>query len=390
MYAGSSRTVSSVSLSSVGFRDGPWERALLALPDQLLSALRAGELDDPGVLCEYPRMTAEELYAWLREKLGEDGALSGATSPAQFSTTSCGSGTAMPLSLTVPSRGPSTATNLDGLVVSVVSVGGDPKSDHASLTGGDPKTDHASYLSTGGDRKTDHASLVSTGGDPRTDLASFGNDAVSGVSIAATYSPERQGSWHPKLLIPALLLSALILRSLMTKNQVHFDGFPSTAEDLDELPDSTLDCESTAYTRIPRVAEKSEEVRQSDFGVQNLPASVSSSELSPYQMGGSLAGSVQLSGMLQSEMDPAHTDGFSRLRLKSESVDPAHRDGFSNVSESAEGIFSEHCGGSQSQSIGIGTSCMLAIEGSGFLSISDRALLRRFGSLETPRKDLRT
>ena len=32
----------------------------------------------------------------------------------------------------------------------------------------------------------------------------------------------------------------------------------------------------------------------------------------------------------------------------------------------------------KSQSIGIGTSDMLAVEGSGFLSISDRALLRRF------------
>ena len=93
--------------------------------------------------------------------------------------------------------------------------------------------------------------------------------------------------------------------------------------------------------------------------------------------------------VLQSEMDPTHPDGFSGLRLKSEPVDRAHRDGSSNVSENAEGIFSEHCGGSKSQSIGLGTSGTLAIEGSGFLSISDRALLRRFGSLETPRKDLR-
>ena len=57
--------------------------------------------------------------------------------------------------------------------------------------------------------------------------------------------------------------------------------------------DSTPDCESTAFSRISRAAEKSEEVRQSDFGVQNLPASVSSSELSPRQMGGSLAGTVR-------------------------------------------------------------------------------------------------
>ena len=88
-------------------------------------------------------------------------------------------------------------------------------------------------------------------------------------------------------------------------------------------------------------------------------------------------------------MDPAHPDGFTRLKLKSEPVDPAHRDGSSNVSASAEGSFPEHCGGPQSQSIGIGTSGMLDEEGSGFLSISDRALLRRFGQLDTPRKDLR-
>ena len=93
--------------------------------------------------------------------------------------------------------------------------------------------------------------------------------------------------------------------------------------------------------------------------------------------------------MLQSEMDPAHLDGFSRLRLKTEPIDPAHRDGSSNVTESAEGILPQHCGGSQSQSIGTGTSGMLDVEGSGLLSFSDRALLRRFGSLEAPRKVLR-
>ena len=115
------------------------------------------------------------------------------------------------------------------------------------------------------------------------------------------------------------------------ENQEPPDGFPSTAEDLDGLQSTvemkgcehfegrileSPDCKSTAYTHISRVAEKSEEVRQSDFGVQNLPASVSSSELSPHQMGGSLAGTVRFSGMLQSEMDLAHPDGFSRLKAE--------------------------------------------------------------------------
>ena len=70
-------------------------------------------------------------------------------------------------------------------------------------------------------------------------------------------------------------------------------------------------------------------------------------------MGGSLAGTVRLSDILHSEMDPAHPDGITRLRLKSELVDPAHRDMSSNVSASPEGIFPEHCGGSQIQSIGM-------------------------------------
>ena len=59
------------------------------------------------------------------------------------------------------------------------------------------------------------------------------------------------------------------------------------------------------------------------------------------------------------------------------------------MSESTEGITLEHCGGSQKSEYRYWYSDMLAIEGSGFLSISDRALLRRFGSLETSRKDFR-
>ena len=60
--------------------------------------------------------------------------------------------------------------------------------------------------------------FVSTGGDPRTDHASFGNGALSGVGIAATYSPHRQGGWHPKLPNPTLSrLIVLILLSLVTK-----------------------------------------------------------------------------------------------------------------------------------------------------------------------------
>ena len=130
MYAGSTRSVSSVSLLSGGFRDVSWERALLALPDQLLSAL-----DDPGVLCEYPRLSKEELYAWLGEKLGEDATLLGATSSAQLSSSSWKSSTAIPMISSLSSGSSCAATVLDGMVDSLVSVGGDPKTVHASSVG---------------------------------------------------------------------------------------------------------------------------------------------------------------------------------------------------------------------------------------------------------------
>ena len=77
--AGDARPISSVSTSpcprpswSVDLRDVSWERALLALPDQLLSALRAAELGEPGFLCEYTRVDTEELYGKLGEMLGEN------------------------------------------------------------------------------------------------------------------------------------------------------------------------------------------------------------------------------------------------------------------------------------------------------------------------------
>ena len=171
------------------------------------------------------------------------------------------------------------------------------------------------------------------------------------------------------------------------ENQEHFDGFQSTAEFLDELQssaelkgcehsegDSTPDCESTAFSRISCVAEKSEEVRQSVFGVQNLPASVSSSELGPHQMGGSLAGTVRFSDMLHSETDPAHPDGFSRLRLKSKPVDPVPSDGPPACQKVRKVSY---------QSIVEVSKVRVSV----FLSISDRALLRRFGSQETARKN---
>ena len=125
------------------------------------------------------------------------------------------------------------------------------------------------------------------------------------------------------------------------------DGLPCNDEDQkvrDEFPrsedlqgqahseglNSTSDIENTAISRILRIAEKSERLRQSDFGVQIVPASRSPSELSAHQMGLSLAGTS---------------------RSKKETID----------STSAQ-----------------------AIEGQGQLSIADRALLRKYGPSNQP------
>ena len=72
-------------------------------------------------------------------------------------------------------------------------------------------------------------------------------------------------------------------------------------------------------------------------------------------MGGSLAGTVRISSIVRSETDPARSDGFSLLRLMSEPGDTVPIDGTTSAAESAEDISSEHCEGSQSQGIDIGT-----------------------------------
>ena len=122
------------------------------------------------------------------------------------------------------------------------------------------------------------------------------------------------------------------------------DGFPSISEGCesrDELPrsgvihqvesgsmNSISDNTSTVFSGDFHVGEKSERLRQSDFGVQIVPASRSPSELSAHQMGLPLAGTV---------------------RLKSEPIS-------------------------------IGPISTLAIGESTQLSISDRALLRKYKS----------
>ena len=101
------------------------------------------------------------------------------------------------------------------------------------------------------------------------------------------------------------------------------DGFPSISqgcESRDELPrsgvihqvesgsmNSISDNTSTVFSGDFHVGEKSERLRQSDFGVQIVPASRSPSELSAHQMGPPLAGTVRL------KSEPISIDPISTL-----------------------------------------------------------------------------
>ena len=63
------------------------------------------------------------------------------------------------------------------------------------------------------------------------------------------------------------------------------DGFPRPGD---------TEYSDTVFSRDFHADENSERVRQSDSGVQIVPASRSPSELSAHQMGLSLAGTIQL------------------------------------------------------------------------------------------------
>ena len=262
----------------------------------------------------------------MGEKLGEDAALSSATLPSHFPVSSWNSSTATPETT-------STASVLAGLVGSLV-------------TGGDPKTDHASSMSAssvrekGGDPKTVQASLVGslvkeTGGDPKTDLASFS------AQMAATCSPYRPGGLATQT---ATVSTSPVLVPVVSPISAHgsevrdeFPSFQQVPEHCDEFPcipeisedrdglsrsgevvdhahlgetftNSSSDADTT-FSRVFRDDEKSEGVRQSDSGVQNLPASVSSSELSAHQMSGALAGKAQITSIEPTGMEAGGSDG---------------------------------------------------------------------------------
>ena len=356
MHAGSTRSVSSVSLLSGGFRDVSWERALRALPGPLLSALRAAELDDPGVLCEYPSLIKEELYAWLGEKLGE--ALSGATPSAQLSSSSWNSSTAIPMKSTIHSGSSCAATVLDGMVDSLVAVGGDPKTVHASFS--------AQMAAT--------CSPYRPGG-LATQTATFATSPVlvPVVCPISAHESEVRDGFPSFQQVPEHCDEF----PCIPESSEDRDGFSRSGEMVDHahlgetFTNSSSDAEPS-FSRVFRDDEKSEGVRHSDSGVQNLPASVSSSELSAHQMSGALAGKVQITSIEPTGLEAGGSDGCSLFGLTS---------GITDAVESAEEIPSEQCGGS-------GTSAFVEVMPSEFLSISDRALLRRFGPMETEQKSI--
>ena len=186
----------SASFSVPTSRDVLWERALSALPHVLLSALRAAELDDPRVLIEYPTGRIEDLETLLGETFGKGGAPSGAASSEQSPSTSGNFCTAIPLN----SSG--TTTSPGGLVESVVSVGGDPRTDQECC---------------------DEASSVVTGGDPKTDRSLRSN---LGASVD---SPQSGGlATQTAITVPVSPGLNSVFAFSHGHDPVHPDGFPSS------------------------------------------------------------------------------------------------------------------------------------------------------------------
>ena len=303
-----------------------WERAVASLPPPLLVALRSSGLDDPGTLVEYTRSSVEELERGLgRTLVGLDAlAPSGAASSGQST-------------ITYGHKVPVLAPEWSVVASGSGDVGGDPKTDHfVRDPGGDPKTDHF---------------VPQTGGDPRTDHFVPDDESLLCREMAATCPPYRPGAVAPQTANPSALAPTAVLGfsvggghpdEFSILRPEHPDGFPSTAESRDGLPSSAdskdhtdLDSthKSTGFTPILHIAENSERLRESDFGVQIVPASRSPSELSAHQMGLSLAGT-------------------SRLK-----IEPIASTGILDIGEPVK------------------------------LSISDRVLLRRFNSSEQGKED---
>ena len=117
-------SVAARAFPSVPVHDVSWESALRALPPPLLAALRAERLDDPGILCEYPRDGTLK----TGEKVGGDAALSGAATSRKTPILSSSSPTAPPLdSGVLASCTPASSPVGPGSPTGVTAVGTDPK-----------------------------------------------------------------------------------------------------------------------------------------------------------------------------------------------------------------------------------------------------------------------
>ena len=256
--------------------------------------MRTAGLDDPGTLVEYPRSTVEELERALGLTLGGCDALasSGAASSGQTKST-YGHGIPLP-ALEWPGVA---ATGLFGSV----SAGGDPKTDHASsicLVGGDPKTDHASLLTTGGDPKTDLslgiADITPQSGELATQTATPDSPACAESAVSRAECPEHADGFSTTNFPTVPDGFTNITQDGEFRDEwAEVKSYLSGGSRIDEM-NSISDNTSTVFSGDFHVGEKSEGVRQSDFGVQIVPASGSPSELSAHQMGASLAGTSRL------------------------------------------------------------------------------------------------
>ena len=306
-----------MSTSVSGVRDVLFERALGGLPVPLLTALRGSGLDDASTLLHYP-------VDWKDE--GERGVPSGATSTGHSSiplpcTGSSSSDRVFGTRVVDMGGDPRTVHALSGSVGTALGLemqrkGGDPKTDQHVPSGGEVKTDQ--HVPSGGDVKTDPCDRQ--GGDPKTDHDPFSvqmaglvddtaNSPLTGELATQTATSDPVSPAPDPVLAISRGFDAEDLDGFpcIEESPEYRDGFPCNDEDQevrDVFPrsenlqgqahseglNSTSDCETTVFSRVLRIAEKSERLRQSDFGVQIVPASGSPSELSAHQMGLSLAG----------------------------------------------------------------------------------------------------
>ena len=317
--------LSAQSSSSSVARDVLWARVFGALPDELRTALCSAGLDDPRVLCEDPVESLQNVEEIMGGKFETGGVPLGATSSGQrpssslnlTSTSLSGAGSA------------SAGTTMASLVGSVDSAVGSTK-------GTDPKTGFSLFVPSAGEVKTDQH--VPSGCEVKTDRAPF-DVQMAGVSDETVDSP-LLGELATQTATPDPVSPALsdLAVSQGFDHEVS-DGFPSVKQDpgfrdglpcseqdrsvRDEFPrigdlqgqahsevlNSTSDSGTTVFSLVFHIAEKSGRLRESDFGVQIVPASRSPSDLSAHQMGLPLSGTVRL------KSEPISIDPISTLAI---------------------------------------------------------------------------